>query len=123
MQTRYTLVLGASLNPERYSYLAIRYLQQAGLPVLAIGNRGGQVGDTTINTDWNSVVDQQIDTITLYLGARNQIEHYDQILASKPRRIIFNPGAENPELKKMAQEKGIETLEACTLVMIQTHQY
>lgn len=118
-----TLVLGASPNPERYSFLAIESLRQAGIPVLALGGRAGKVSDIEIRLGWEELENIPIDTITLYLGAERQQPHYDAILSCAPRRIIFNPGAENPELMRMATTAGIETLEACTLVMIRTGQY
>jgi len=40
-----------------------------------------------------------------------------------PKRIIFNPGTENQELKKLAEAQGIECLEACTLVMLSVGVY
>ena len=116
-------MLGASPNPERYSYLAIEMLQQAGIPVLALGIKKGVVAGIPIQLDWNELSEGPIDTITLYVGAERQRPYYDRILGSKPRRIIFNPGAENPELLRLAQLAGIETLEACTLVMLRTRQY
>ena len=64
-----------------------------------------------------------IDTVTMYIGAKNQPSLYDYILKQKPRRIIFNPGAENPEFEDMAHTNGIETEEACTLVLLATGQY
>ncbi len=120
---RTTLVLGASPNPDRYSYLAIESLRQVGFPVLALGGRKGKVVDVEICLQWSELDPRPIDTITLYLGAERQRNYYDEILASKPRRIIFNPGAENPELMQRATDAGIETLEACTLVMLRAHLY
>jgi predicted CoA-binding protein len=116
-----TLVLGASSNPSRYSYLAINRLRNLNHPVVGIGKKKGKVGDTEI-------VDQQqamegIDTITLYLSADNQKQYYDYILSLKPKRIIFNPGAENDELYDLARQNGIQPMEACTLVMLSTGQY
>jgi predicted CoA-binding protein len=116
-----TLVLGASENPSRYSHLALRRLESRQHPVVAIGRKKGVVGNVTIETEkkqWNN-----IDTVTLYLNPMNQKEYYDYILSLKPRRIIFNPGAENDELAQMATSKGIQSVEACTLVMLATNQY
>jgi predicted CoA-binding protein len=116
-----TLVLGASENPSRYSYLALQRLQSHHHPVVAIGKRKGIVGNVAIDTekkDW-----KDIDTVTLYLNPLHQKEYYDYIMSLKPKRIIFNPGAENNELAKMAADKGIELIEACTLVMLATNQY
>ncbi|HSB94683.1 MAG TPA: CoA-binding protein [Flavitalea sp.] len=116
-----TLVIGASENPARYSYLAINKLRQRGHPVVAIGRRTGNVSDVAVIKDKIPVDD--IDTVTLYLNNRHQQEYHDYILSLKPKRIIFNPGAENPELEKLADENGIETMEACTLVLLSTGQY
>jgi predicted CoA-binding protein len=116
-----TLVLGASENPSRYSHLALQRLQSYQHPVVAIGKHKGMVGNTFIETekkDWKDV-----DTVTLYLNPVNQKEYYDYILSLKPNRIIFNPGAENEELAKLATTRGIQPVEACTLVMLATNQY
>src|SRR6478609_5094670 len=116
-----TLVLGASQNPSRYSFLAINRLRQKGHPVVAIGRREGSVADVTLIKDKIALND--IDTVTLYLNNKHQQEYHDYILSLKPKRIIFNPGAENPELEKLAEEHGIETMEACTLVLLSTVQF
>lgn len=116
-----TLVLGASANPARYSYLAINRLRSFKHPVVAIGKKTGQVADTTVETIPKD--EKDIDTVTLYLNPSNQKQYYDYILGLNPKRIIFNPGAENEELEKLAQEKGIKTMEACTLVLLATGQY
>ena len=116
-----TIVLGASANPQRYSYAAVRRLRSAGHPVTAIGRKPARVGDVEIATDQRPVPD--IDTVTLYLNPANQRQYYDYILSLHPRRIIFNPGAENPELEALAKANGIQPVEACTLVMLSTGQY
>jgi predicted CoA-binding protein len=116
-----TLVLGASQNPSRYSYLAINRLRAHDHPVVAVGKRNGQVGDVDITKD--HVAEPGIDTVTLYLNPRNQVEYYDYILELNPKRIIFNPGTENDELIKKAKENNIETVMGCTLVMLGTGQY
>ena len=95
LPTKKTLVLGASSNPQRYSYLAVRRLRNAGHPVSAIGRMPATVGDVEIVTDRQMVKD--VDTVTLYLNPANQKEYYDYILSLHPKRIIFNPGAENSE--------------------------
>lgn len=123
MRTGHTLVLGASTNPSRYSFLAIQHLRAAEHPVLALGGRTGLVEDVSIYTAWEELPDAPIDTITLYIGPDRQPEHYEQIIRAKPRRIIFNPGTENPALERLAKEKGIQSLQACTLVMLRTNQY
>jgi len=116
-----TLVLGASDNPARYSYLAIRRLRNHGHPVLAIGRKNTIVGDVTIEKEKKEFTG--IDTITLYLNQQHQQEYYDYILSLKPKRIIFNPGAENDELAGLATKNGIQAIEACTLVLLSTNQY
>jgi predicted CoA-binding protein len=116
-----TLVLGASGNPSRYSYLAIQRLRSHGHPVIAIGRKLTQVADVEVHTEKKQFED--IDTVTLYLNPFHQQEYYDYILSLKPRRIIFNPGAENEELAQLARQKGIQPLEACTLVLLSTGQY
>jgi predicted CoA-binding protein len=121
MQTLTTLVLGASPNPERYSFLATNLLHEMGHAVYPFGIKKGQIGDLTILNEWPAA--GTVDTVTLYLGPAGQVEYYEAIIGLSPRRIIFNPGTENPEFLAMAQEKGIDTIEACTLVMLKTGQY
>lgn len=121
MEKNKTLVLGASENPSRYSNMAIKRLRQHDQQVVAIGNKEGKVEDVAIMKEHPQMED--VDTVTLYLNPTNQKPYYDYILSLKPRRIIFNPGTENEELERMAVEKGINVLEACTLVMLGTGQY
>ena len=121
MEKKKTLVLGASENPTRYSFLAVNKLIAYGHPVNAIGKRPGRIGDTVIGTEQIHMDD--IDTVTLYLNPLNQQPYYDYILSLHPKRIIFNPGAENEELAGLAVKNGIRTLEACTLVLLSTGQY
>ena len=116
-----TLVLGASLKPQRYSHLAIERLVQHGHPVVAVGRRAGEVQGVQIQTGMPAMDD--IHTVTLYLNEVNQEPFVDYIMSLKPKRIIFNPGAENPKLEKLASEKGIEVEEACTLVMLSIGNY
>ena len=120
-QAKKTLVLGASTNPSRYSYLAINRLRAHQHPVVAVGNREGQVNDVAISK--TPVPDEAIDTVTLYLNPTNQEPYYDYILGLHPKRIIFNPGTENEELIRLAEEQNIEPVIACTLVMLSTGQY
>jgi len=116
-----TLVLGASSNPARYSYLAVQRLRAHNHPVVAIGRRVGQVADVDITKEHLS--ENDVDTITLYLNPKNQVEYYDYILNLHPKRIIFNPGTENDELIKKAKENNIKPVIGCTLVMLSTGQY
>ncbi|MEO7446592.1 MAG: CoA-binding protein [Ferruginibacter sp.] len=116
-----TLVLGASANPSRYSNMAINKLKSHGHNVVAIGRREGEVAGIPILKEMN--MQDDIDTVTLYMNAQNQAAYEEYILSLHPRRIIFNPGAENDSLEKAAGAQGIETLHACTLVMLGTGQY
>lgn len=117
-----TAVLGASLSAGRYSYTAVNRLAAAGHQVVAIGKKAGLIGSIPVTTAFpDSIPD--LDTISLYLSPVNQQPVYDDILRLKPRRIIFNPGTENAELKKMAESRGIATEEACTLVLLSLGNY
>jgi predicted CoA-binding protein len=120
-ETKKTLVLGASANPERYSNMAICRLRGKGHPVVAIGHRLARTGDVEIGIEKQPFTD--VDTVTLYLNPLRQAAYYDYILSLHPNRIIFNPGAENPELAALAEANGIQPLAACTLVLLSTGQY
>lgn len=121
MTEKKTLVIGASQNPARYSYKAIHKLRYFKHPVVAVGRKEGLVDDIKIETGTPAF--PAIDTVTVYLNRENQKPVEEYILSLSPKRIIFNPGAENPELKLKAEKKGIETIEACTLVMLTIGAY
>lgn len=121
MQQKKTLVLGASDNPMRYSYLAINSLVRRGHPVVAIGLKETEVAGVKVLTTPAPFAD--VDTITLYLNPMRQEQYYDYILSLKPDRVIFNPGTENPELYKLLKQNNIEIEIACTLVMLSTSQF
>lgn len=121
MAGKKTLVLGASDNPSRYSYLAMKKLMAYGHEVVGIGKKPGKVGDVEIGTEQLPMDD--IHTVTLYLNPTNQKPYYDYIKSLKPKRIIFNPGTENEELERKMAQIGTNTMEACTLVMLSTGQY
>lgn len=116
-----TLVLGASTHPSRYSFIAINDLLENGHEVVAVGKDDGEVNGVKIIHDFPK--DENIDTITMYLNPIRQKDYYEKIIGIKPRRIIFNPGAENPELEKLARRNGIQTENACTLVLLSSGQY
>ncbi len=113
-----TIVIGASSKPERFSHKAVKLLSRNGHPVVALGIREGKIEDIEIIKGKPQVSD--IHTVTMYIGPARQPEYYDYILSLNPKRIIFNPGTENPELKQIVEEKGIETVENCSLVMLNT---
>lgn len=116
-----TLVFGASLKEERYSNKAIRMLLDYNHNILAIGGRKGDVDGVSILTGNPELAG--VDTITMYMGQDRQQEHEDYLLSLKPRRIIFNPGAENRGFALRAKDHGILVEEACTLVLLRTGQY
>ena len=117
-----TLVIGASENPERYSNKAVKMLRQYKHEVVALGKEKDKNIDglAIVNSVDNS---EKFDTITLYLNPKNQEPYYEQILSLKPKRVIFNPGTENPKFEQTLKEHNIEPIEACTLVMLRTNQY
>jgi predicted CoA-binding protein len=116
-----TLVLGASANPARYSFLAINKLREHDHPVIAIGKRPALVADVTVQDKTAQITD--LDTVSIYLNTDNQKNYIDYIISQHPRRVIFNPGAENPEFEMMLADKGIKAIEACTLVLLSTGQF
>ena len=116
-----TVVLGASTNPSRYSNLATKRLSANGHEVVPVGIRKGDIEGIDIQPVSTKV--DEVDTITLYLNPTLQKEYYDYILGLKPKRIIFNPGTENLELLNLAKAEGIETVYACTLVMLSIGDY
>jgi predicted CoA-binding protein len=121
MANKKTLILGASSNTSRYAYLAANRLVEHGHSIINVGIKTGQVAGAPIEKP--EIIHNDIDTITLYVGPQNQPSLYDYIINTHPKRIIFNPGTENAELRKMANEKGIKTEYACTLVLLSIGQY
>ena len=118
-----TVVVGATPNPSRYAYLAAGMLKEYGYEFVPIGIKSGVIhGEAIIDLRKRPWIDN-VDTITLYIGARHQPEWYDYLISLKPRRIIFNPGTENPEFESLLKQRGIEPEEACTLVLLRTGQY
>lgn len=116
-----TVVIGATENTSRYSNMAVKSLLRHGKEVAAVGLKEGEIDGVKIHAGHPPI--ENVDTITMYVGPKNQPPLYDYILSLNPKRIIFNPGAENDELEKMAEEKGIEVVEACTLVMLSVGNY
>ncbi|RIJ41659.1 CoA-binding protein [Pontibacter oryzae] len=117
-----TVVLGASDNPTRYAYKAFHRLRAHGYEAVPVGIKKAELDGEPIITDKSQPI-EEVDTVTLYVGPRNQPVWYDYILGLKPKRIIFNPGTENQELERMAQEAGIDTMHHCTLVMLASNSY
>lgn len=116
-----TVVLGATNNPDRYAYRAAQSLTYHGHPIELVGIKEGTVAGQAIQTGQPALID--VHTVTLYVGTRNLPPLYDYILSLHPKRIIFNPGTENAELRQKAESQGVETVYGCTLVMLATDQY
>ncbi len=116
-----TIIIDASTSEEKYGYKATVSLKSHGHKVYPIGIKAGTIQGLDIITDKPAI--QNVDTVTLYVGAQNQEGWKDYIFSLKPKRLIFNPGTENSVLEAEAKVKGIETIEACTLVMLSIGNY
>jgi hypothetical protein len=121
MTDRPTLVIGASPNPDRYSFRAAELLLKKGHTTIPFGKRKGEISGVQILNDWNP--EWKVHTITLYLNPSQQSEYYDKILSLRPQRVLFNPGTENPEFERLLEKHGIEAIESCTLVMLSIGNY
>ncbi len=121
MKNKKTVVIGATSKPEKYAYKAISMLVEKGHSVLAIGQNAGEVAGIKIQT--KAIPLKNIDTITLYLNPTRQRDYYNYIVESKPKRVIFNPGTENPEFYQLLELNAIQVEVACTLVLLATNQY
>jgi predicted CoA-binding protein len=121
MKEKKTLVMGASTEPTRYAYKAIKMLQRFGHPVVAMGKKEDNLDGIKIEKGAASF--DGVDTVTLYLNPMNQKPYYDYIVGLKPKRVVFNPGTENMELYSILKDNNIEVEVACTLVMLSTNQY
>lgn len=120
-QPKKTLVIGATENPQRYANRAAQSLLQHGHEIELLGLRTGNIGGHPIQTGQPHLPD--VDTVTMYVGPRNQSALYEYIRHLKPRRVIFNPGAENPDFARQLRREGIEPIDACTLVMLSVGTY
>ncbi len=118
-----SIVVGATPNQARYANLAARMLAEYNHDTVLLGIQKGEINGNKILDIRERPVITEVDTITLYIGPPRQPEWYDYFLSLKPKRIIFNPGTENPEFEQLAEQHGIETLEACTLVLLRSRQY
>ncbi|MCL9805147.1 CoA-binding protein [Flavobacterium amniphilum] len=116
-----TLVIGASSNPQRYSFLAVNKLLDHNHEVVAIGRNDDKVASVQIQTGFPDLKD--IHTVTLYVNPLHQQDYYDYIVSLKPQRVIFNPGTENHELYKLLEQNNIPYEAACTLVLLSINQF
>lgn len=118
-----TVIIGATTNPSRYAWLAARMLNEYQHEIVPVGIKEGEVFGKEILDIFEKPAVDHVDTVTLYIGPQKQPAYYDYILGMKPKRIIFNPGTENEEFIKKAEEQGIEAVEGCTLVMLRSGQF
>ncbi|MBN8650253.1 MAG: CoA-binding protein [Cytophagales bacterium] len=118
-----TVIIGATTNPSRYAYLAAEMLTEYNHEIVPVGIKSGVVLGKEILPIQSHPFIQDVDTITLYIGPQHQPEHYEYLLSLKPKRVIFNPGTENPEFEKQVEESGSEAWQACTLVLLRSGQY
>ncbi|MBC90937.1 MAG: CoA-binding protein [Flavobacteriaceae bacterium] len=116
-----TLILGASLNPERYSFKATKKLIEKKIKVFLVGRNKGQINGININNKFP--LDREIHTISIYLNPSAQEEYVESILSLRPKRVIFNPGTENSNLSNLLFLKEIECENSCTLILLSTNQY
>lgn len=116
-----TLVLGVSLNPDRYSNMVVKRLVNNGLEVVAYGLKEGKISGIHIDTELKHY--QDIDTVTIYLNPKRQKDFYNYIVSLHPKRVIFNPGTENTELYQILEKNNIAFEVACTLTLLATNQY
>ena len=113
-----TVIVGAVTKPYRYAYRAAEMLHARNIDFIPLGIQKGEVLGEEIKNIYEKPVIEDVDTITLYINETRQTTCQEYLLSLSPKRIIFNPGAENQVFKKEAENRGIECLEACTLVML-----
>ncbi|MBS1487011.1 MAG: CoA-binding protein [Bacteroidetes bacterium] len=118
-----TVIIGATPNPTRYAFLAAERLTENGMEFVPVGIKKGMVLGKEIQNLKQKPLVEGVHTIALYINPTHQPEWYDYFLSLKPKRVIFNPGTENPELEKLLEANNIEALEACTLVLLASHQF
>lgn len=116
-----TLIVGASNNPERYSYKAADRLLAHSHEIELLGLKSVEVFGKMVDVERKNYED--LHTVTLYVGPQNQPSYYDYIIGLKPQRVIFNPGTENEEFQNLLKQNNIDFEEACTLVLLATGQY
>ena len=122
MKSETVAILGASPKPDRYAYKAFQMLREYGHQPVPVNPAFEEIlGEKCYPTI--AEAPKPIDTVTMYLGEARSNPLIDQIIGTKPRRIIMNPGAENQTLAQKAEDAGIEVVEGCTLVMLRTGQF
>lgn len=117
-----TVVLGASPKPERYSYKAVEMLLEHGHSVCPVHPVVEEILGCPVYSSLEALP-SEVDTITMYVGPAHSDAMANALVKVSPRRVIFNPGSENPALSQRLVEAGAEVIEACTLVMLRTGAY
>ena len=118
-----TVIIGATTNPGRYAYLAARMLSEYNHEIVPVGIKDGAVFGKEILDILEKPPVDDVHTVTMYIGPKKQPDYYQYILGMKPKRIIFNPGTENDEFIRLAEQQGVEALEGCTLVMLRSGEF
>ena len=121
IKNKKTLIIGATTKPERAAFKAIKMLVANGHSVLALGQNAGEGAGIKINT--KAIPLKNIDTISLYINPTRQKDYYNYIVEAKPKRVLFNPGTENPELYQLLELNNIKFEAACTLVLLTLNKY
>jgi len=121
-KTEKVAVIGASEKDDRYSYKAMKMLEEMGHTAIPVAPARETILGLKAYHRVN-LIEEQLDTVTLYVGPARQESIIDQIIEKRPKRVIFNPGTENPDAEKKLNAAGIDTMEACTLVLLRTGQF
>lgn len=115
-------ILGASDRPDRYAHMAFRMLQDYQHEPVPVSPKLKELEGVPVYATLGEIPGP-VDTLTMYVGPAISAKLEKDILALKPRRVIFNPGSENPELEMALTKAGIEVQDACTLVLLRTNQF
>lgn len=116
-------VVGASADASRYSYKALEMLEEYGHHPIPVHPKLTEIRGHKVIHDLKELMGQKIDTITMYVNPAISDLYQKDIIDLHPKRIIFNPGSENPKLYKSLKDQGIHVEEACTLVLLRTGQF
>jgi len=117
------VVLGASTNPERYSFQAVQRLAARGYRVIPVHPKYSEVAGVPVTASLSAIQSRPVDTITVYVRPEISSGLADVFFSTTPRRVIFNPGSENPELANRLRQTGIQVEISCTLVLLATGQF
>jgi uncharacterized protein len=116
------ILIGASSNPERYAYMALQLLADLGHHVFPVNPKETEILGHKVYGEL-SEIRGAIDTVSMYIGPEKSMRLKAPLCDMKPRRVIFNPGAENPALADILRAEGVFCIDACTLVLLKTDQF